>query len=185
MKSLGLQTYRLSIGWPRHPPERDWQGQPAGLDFYSRLVDGLLEAGIRPFVTLYHWDLPQTIEDRAAGRRASRPTPSQSTLRSWRGGGRPRQGLDHAERAVGERLAGLQHGRARARPNEHARRHPAAHHLLLGHGLAVPVIRRDSPDSQVGITLNLSVHYPASESEADEKAARLADAPGTAGSSTR
>src|SRR5689334_2183903 len=63
MRELGLRAYRLSIAWPRILPQGVGAVNTAGLDFYDRLVDGLLEAGIRPFVTLYHWDLPQALED--------------------------------------------------------------------------------------------------------------------------
>jgi beta-glucosidase len=64
MKSLGLQAYRFSIAWPRVVPEGRGAVNAKGLDFYSRLVDTLLEAGIVPFATLFHWDLPQTLQDR-------------------------------------------------------------------------------------------------------------------------
>ena len=63
MEELGLSAYRFSVAWPRVLPEGSGTANQAGLDFYDRLVDGLLEAGIEPFVTLYHWDHPQCIED--------------------------------------------------------------------------------------------------------------------------
>ena len=63
MKSLGLRAYRFSIAWPRILPDGRGRVNQAGLDFYRRLVDGLLEAGITPFATLYHWDLPQALQD--------------------------------------------------------------------------------------------------------------------------
>src|SRR5256884_8526061 len=64
MRQLGLDAYRFSVAWPRVLPEGTGRVNTAGLDFYDRLVDGLLEAGIRPFTTLYHWDLPQVLQDR-------------------------------------------------------------------------------------------------------------------------
>ena len=67
MRSIGANAYRFSIAWPRIFPEGSGQPNKAGLDFYSRLVDELLAAGIEPFATLYHWDLPQTLQDRHAG----------------------------------------------------------------------------------------------------------------------
>jgi beta-glucosidase len=69
MRALGLDAFRFSIAWPRILPDGRGHVEPRGLDFYDRLVDALLEAGIRPFVTLYHWDLPQALED-AGGRPA-------------------------------------------------------------------------------------------------------------------
>ncbi len=179
MKILGLQTYRFSIGWPRIFPNGTGKVNPAGLDFYSRLVDELLAAEIRPFVTLYHWDLPQALEDRGGW-------PARETAYAF---------ADYAEavaRRLGDRVKDWitlnepwvsawlgyktgEHAPGRQNLND---TFLAAHHLLLGHGLAVPVIRRDSPDAQVGITLNLSVHYPASDSEADAEAAQLSDGTG-------
>src|SRR3712207_6594738 len=67
MKSIGATAYRFSIAWPRILPEGTGQPNPKGLDFYSRLVDELLGAGIEPFATLYHWDLPQTLQDKYGG----------------------------------------------------------------------------------------------------------------------
>src|SRR5690606_6183855 len=67
MKDIGTNAYRFSIAWPRIFPEGTGQANPKGLDFYSRLVDELLTAGIEPFATLYHWDLPQALRDRHGG----------------------------------------------------------------------------------------------------------------------
>ncbi len=177
MRALGLKAYRLSIAWPRILPTGHGKVNPVGLDFYSRLVDELLAAGIRPFVTLYHWDLPQTLQDRGGW-------PARSTAEAY---------VEYAE-AVARRLGDRVHDWMTF--NEpwvsafmgyewgihapgHSDRHEAfaaAHHLLLAHGWAVPVIHRDSPGSQVGIVLNLSPHHPASPSTADALAARLGDA---------
>ena len=80
MKELGTGAYRFSIGWPRIQPEGHGPANEAGLDFYDRLVDELVGAGIEPMATLYHWDLPQALQDAgAAGSRARPPSASRST----------------------------------------------------------------------------------------------------------
>jgi len=81
MKRLGLTAYRFSISWSRVLPAGVGRVNPAGLDFYERLVDELLRAGIEPMVTLYHWDLPAALDDRAAGSTRTRRTGSSSTLK--------------------------------------------------------------------------------------------------------
>ena len=106
MRELGIGAYRFSISWPRVVPDGRGRVNPAGLDFYDRMVDELLASGIEPFVTLYHWDLPQALEDRGGW-------PSRDTVEAFarvrRGGrGPPRRSgpeLDHAERALGGLLA--------------------------------------------------------------------------------
>ena len=80
MKALGIKDYRFSIAWPRILPAGRGKVNQSGLDFYSRLVDALLEAGIEPYVTLYHWDLPQALQDEGGWpARATSSTPSSST----------------------------------------------------------------------------------------------------------
>lgn len=177
MADLGLKAYRFSIGWPRILPQGYGKVEPRGLDFYSRLVDGLLAKGIEPWATLYHWDLPQALQDR--GGWTARDTAMAFT--------------DYAEvvvRGLGDRV---KHWMTLNEPwvsailgyyvGEHAPGHKdigeaaaATHHLLLGHGLAVPVIRRDSPGAEVGIVLNYSPSHPASDREEDVMAAHVADA---------
>jgi beta-glucosidase len=176
MRNLGLRGYRFSIAWPRILPGGRGPVNDKGLDFYDRLVDELLGNGIQPYATLYHWDLPQTIED-AGG------WPERSIVDAY---------LAYAERVVrrlGDRVqhwitlnepwvsAWLGYGigiHAPGRTDE-ASALAAGHHLLLAHGHAVDIIRRDSLGARVGITLNLSPVYAASSSPEDEAAARLAD----------
>jgi beta-glucosidase len=176
MKDLGLQAYRFSIAWPRILPNGRGPVNQAGLDFYSRLVDGLLAAGITPFPTLYHWDLPQPLED-AGG------WPARATAEAFV------EYADATSRALGDRV---KHWITHNEPwcasllsyqiGEHAPgRHDwpaalaAAHHLLLSHGWAVPVLRQNSPGAEVGITLNFSPATPASSNPDDVAAARRYD----------
>ena len=84
MAEMGLRAYRFSVSWPRVQPGGSGGANQAGLDFYDRLVDGLLERGIEPWVTLYHWDLPQPIEDRGGWLEPESSIGSPSTRRSWR-----------------------------------------------------------------------------------------------------
>ena len=155
MQSLGLQAYRFSIAWPRILPDGAGAVNQRGLDFYSRLVDRLLEAGITPFATLYHWDLPQALQDRGGwpARTTADAFVEYADVVSRRLGDRVQNWITHNEpwciaflsHQIGEHAPGLRDwGAAFA----------AAHHVLLSHGWAVPVIRRNSPGSEVGITLN-------------------------------
>jgi beta-glucosidase len=176
MRDLGLGAYRFSIAWPRILPEGRGRVNQAGLDFYDRLVDGLLEAGITPWATLYHWDMPQVLED-AGG------WPNRATAAAFA------EYADAITRRLGDRV---KHWITLNEPwcssflsyhiGEHApgrKSFPdavaAVHTLLLAHGLSVPIIRGNSPGAQVGITLNLSQAYPATDSEADKAAAHRYD----------
>ena len=111
MSELGLDAYRFSISWPRVIPNGHGDVAADGLDFYSRLVDELLAAGIEPYVTLYHWDLPQVLEDRGRLARASDCAPLRR-VRRRRGVGprRPGQAVGHAQRAVLLELLRIRHG---------------------------------------------------------------------------
>jgi beta-glucosidase len=173
---LGLRDYRFSVAWPRVQPPGSGPVNAAGLDFYDRLVDELLAHGIRPLATLYHWDLPQPLQD--AGGWAARDTAARFA--------------DYAALVVarlGDRVpafstlnepwcaAFLGHASGVHAPGiaDPATAFAAAHHLLLAHGLAAPAIRAAAPgDVQVSITLNPANARPASARDADVRAARLA-----------
>jgi beta-glucosidase len=167
MAQLGLGAYRFSIAWPRLKD----------LSFYDRLVDALLAKGIAPWATLYHWDLPQSLEE--AGGWTNRDTAYRFA--------------EYASTVVGllgDRVAGwltlnepwcaafLGYGNGVHAPGVQDSRSAVAatHHLLLGHGLAMSEIRAGAPDVPAGITLNLFPVQPATGSDADADAARRIDA---------
>jgi beta-glucosidase len=176
MRDLGIKAYRFSIAWPRVLPHGRGAVNPAGLDFYSRLVDCLLENGIRPFGTLYHWDLPQALQDEGgwATRATALAFADYAEVVARRLGDRVKSWITINEpwcvsllsNQLGKHAPGIRHW-----PTALA----AAHHVLLAHGLAVPVIRRECPGAEVGITLNFEPAAPASRSAADLDAARHSD----------
>jgi beta-glucosidase len=176
MKDLGIRHYRFSVAWPRILPAGRGKVNPAGLDFYGRLVDALLEAGIQPFVTLYHWDLPQVLQDE--GGWAKRSTAEAfveyagAVARSL--GDRVKKWITHNEPWCASLLS-HQQGIHAPGLKDYRTALAASHHLLLSHGLSVPVIRAASPGAEVGITLNLTPAEPASPSVADHDAARHFD----------
>jgi beta-glucosidase len=176
MKFLGVGAYRFSISWPRVFPEGRGAVNVAGLDFYDRLVDALLEARIAPWITLYHWDLPQALQDE--GGWVNRSTVDAfvdfADVVSERLGDRVRHWITHNEPWCVSILGHAQGDQAPGRRNWHDAL-VVSHHLLLSHGLSVPVIRSNAPRSRIGITLNASKVEPASPSEADRTAARQFD----------
>src|SRR5919199_2176436 len=176
MRELGLDAFRFSVAWPRVLPEGRGRVNEAGLDFYDRLVDELLAHGIEPFATLFHWDTPQALED-AGG------WPARSTAEAFveyaeavvgRLGDRVRRWITHNEPWVHAWIGHAWGEHAPGRTSE-ADAVATAHHLLLSHGWAAEAIRRAAPDAQVGITLNLSHAYPATETAEDEAAAWQVD----------
>lgn len=159
MAGLGLNAYRFSIAWPRIMPTGTGEVNQAGIDFYSRLVDGLLERGIRPVATLYHWDLPQPLED--AGGWPARATADAFTRYA-----------EVVGQALGDRVhtwttlnepwcsAYLGYGQGGHAPGRHepAAALAAVHHLNLAHGRAVQALRATSAgDPDYSVTLNFHV----------------------------
>jgi beta-glucosidase len=176
MKELGVRAYRFSVAWPRVLPAGRGPVNLKGLDFYSRLVDGLLEAGIEPFLTLFHWDLPQVLEE-AGGwpvRATAEAFVEYAEAVTRRLGDRVKRWITHNEPWCSSML-GYHTGRhapgRRSLPEALA----ASHHLLLSHGWAVAAIRAHSPGADVGITLNLTPAVAASSSAADRDATRHFD----------
>lgn len=176
MKELGLKAYRFSISWPRILPAGRGKINEAGIDFYSQLVDALLEAGIEPYLTLYHWDLSQSLQDDGGW-------PARMIVDVFT------EYADVVSRALGDRVknwitlnepgvsafVGYRDGRHAPGHTDLCEAIAASHHLLLAHGLAVPVIRSNCTDANVGITLNLTPQEPASSSIADRKEATWID----------
>jgi len=176
LRWLGVKAYRFSVAWPRVLPHGRGAVNARGLDFYDRLVDALLEAGIAPFVTLYHWDLPQALQDRGGWpvRDTADAFVEYADHVSMRLGDRVRHWITHNEPWC---IATLGHELGAHAPGlrDPALGLAAAHHLLLSHGRAVPVLRRNAPGAEVGIVLNLVPAEPAGEGEADREAARWFD----------
>ncbi|HEV2344603.1 MAG TPA: GH1 family beta-glucosidase, partial [Actinocrinis sp.] len=177
MADLGLTAYRFSTAWPRIVPGGRGAANERGLDFYERLVDELLAAGITPFLTLYHWDLPQALED--AGGWTNRET----ALRFGDYAG-------HVARRLGDRVSfwttlnepwcsaylGYSSGRHAPGRAEPASSLAAVHHLNLAHGLAAQAVRAAAgPSAQVSVTLNLCAVRAASDSPEDREAVRRVD----------
>jgi beta-glucosidase len=173
MHQLGLQAYRFSISWPRVLPAGRGRVNPPGLAFYDRLVDGLLEAGIQPFLTLYHWDLPYALYQ--AGGWVSRDTchlfADYAALMAKRLGDRVKYWTTLNEPWVvammgyksGEHAPGLQDAETA---------YQVTHHLLVAHALALQAMRAINPALQLGIVLSQWAVDPASDDPADVAAAR-------------
>jgi beta-glucosidase len=176
MRSLGLDAFRFSVAWPRVLPRGTGAVNTRGLDFYDRLVDDLLAAGIEPFVNLFHWDLPLPLED--AGGWPARATAEHFAAYAGvvgaRLGDRVRHWITHNEPACASWL-GYGTGVHAPGHGSDAEALAAAHHLLLSHGWAVGELRRCSPRSEVGIVVDSWPAFPWSESDEDRAAARLAD----------
>jgi beta-glucosidase len=176
IKGLGVDSYRFSIAWPRIFPNGSGQLNRKGIDFYRRLVDELLAQGIKPAATLYHWDLPQALENHGGWLNrdtafwfrdyaASMFQELGDVVDSWITLNEPWcaafLGYGNGEHAPGKQ-GGMNHLKA-------------AHNLLYGHGLALQAYREGNLPAEIGITLNLTPQYPASDKAEDIEAAWAAD----------
>ncbi|WP_370068549.1 GH1 family beta-glucosidase [Streptacidiphilus sp. MAP5-3] len=176
MRQLGLDAYRFSLSWPRVLPAGEGKVEPRGLDFYDRLVDALLEAGVTPTPTLFHWDLPQALED--GGGWLARDTAYRfgeyAAVVAERLGDRVRRWITLNEpfvhMAFGYAFGVHAPGRALLLDAV-----PVAHHQLLGHGLAVAALRAAVPGAEVLIANNCSPVRTAGRAE-DLAAAEVYDA---------
>lgn len=176
MADLGVETYRFSTSWSRVRPDGGEPNQ-LGLDFYSKLVDELLERGIKPWLTLYHWDLPQALQEKGgwANRDTAHHFADYATtvhdvlgdrVTAWTTLNEP-WCSSFLSYIGGEHAPGMQ---------DPATGLAAGHHLLLGHGLAIGELRRRDPSLELGITLNLTVADPVDPDDAgDLDAARRID----------
>jgi len=177
MRDLGLKAYRFSVAWPRIQPDGTGSPNQAGLDFYSRLVDGLLEAGITPLPTLYHWDLPQPLEDRGGWPNLETAT----RFAEYAGivfdalGDRVKHWITLNEPWCTAHLGYYSGEHAPGRRDLDACL-AAGHALVVAHGLAVRRLRRTHPDSRIGITDNFSAVHPATDRPEDLEAAARWDA---------
>ena len=176
MKTIGLQAYRFSLAWTRILPHDSAAVNTKGLDFYNRLVDNLLEAGIRPFVTLYHWDLPQYLEDKGGWT-------ARDTI------GRFSEYVSVCARALGDRvkdfivfnepmiflslgyLLGIHAPGRRGFKNFFA----SSHNVLIAQAEAARALRAVAPDARVGTTISATAAYPATKAIRDRHAAQRFD----------
>jgi len=172
MRELGLNAYRFSVSWTRILPEGIGPVNQRGLDFYRRLVDALLEAGITPALTLYHWDLPQPLQDRGgwANRDTVHAFAAYADIVVRALGDRVPLWITHNEPSLHSIVA---HGLGKAAPGIANWRTAVqvSHHLQLSHGLAVAALRAAGAP-KVGTTLLLSPTEPASDSDLDRAAAQ-------------
>jgi len=176
MKSLALRNYRLSLAWTRILPEGRGRVESRGLDFYDRLIDGLLEAGIAPWVTLYHWDLPQALQDSGGwtNRKTVDAFGEYADIATRRLGDRVKNWMTFNEPWVAS-ICGNLYGVHAPGLKDVKTTLAVAHGILLGHGRAVPIVRANVSGGRVGIVNNLAHIEPATGSEADAAAARRWD----------
>jgi len=178
MKALGTKAYRFSIAWPRVFPQGAGSPNPKGLDYYDRLVDELLANGIQPFATLYHWDLPQALQDNGGG------WESRNTSEAFGhyAGYVAKHLSDRVKHffTINEFGAFVELG---YRIGTHApgvklppgRFNQTRHHAVLGHGLAVQAIRANAkPGTRIGLAENMQICVPVIEDAANIKAAERA-----------
>lgn len=175
IRDAGFDAYRFSLSWPRLIPEGTGAINQKGIDFYDRLIDGMLERGIKPFATLYHWDLPSELQDKGGwmNRDVASWFADYATLVQQKFGDRLETTATINEpwcvaflsHFLGVHAPGYRDIRATAR---------SMHHVLFAHGKAVEAIRAEGGDN-LGIVLNFEWDVPASDSVDDKKAAHIAD----------
>ena len=176
MKSLGLRSYRFSVAWPRVVPTGRGEVNQRGLDFYRRLVDGLHHRGIQPMATLFHWDLPQALQDDGGWENrdvAYRFAEYAEAVFAALGDAVPIWLTVNEPKTVVQN--GYQHGHHAPGIRHSPAAFAVAHHLALAHGLAVQVMRGTGCGSRIGPAFNLHPTYAAEDTEEAKRAAELAD----------
>ncbi|ALK97461.1 beta-glucosidase [Massilia sp. WF1] len=167
-RALGLNAYRFSIAWPRIFSEVGGKPNQKGLDFYSRLVDGMLERGLQPWATLYHWDLPQYLQDRGGWNERATVDAfvelADAMTRTL--GDRVKHWITHNEPWCTAIIGNFEGWHAPGL-TDFKTALQVSHHVLLSHGKSVPVIRANVPDARVGISLSLHPLRPASPNPRD------------------
>jgi len=176
MKQIALNAYRFSISWPRVIPKGTGATNEKGLAFYDKLVDSLLESNITPYVTLYHWDLPQALQDRGGWANADMPSwfADYTDLMTRRLGDRVKHWTTLNEPYV---VAFVGHYEGRHAPGitDLVTAYRVAHHALISHGRAVPIIRQNVPDADVSIVLDIWPSHPNTDRAEDAAAATRFD----------
>ncbi len=173
IKSLGLKSYRFSLSWGRILPEGTGKVNAKGLDFYDRLLDALLDAGVQPMVTLFHWDLPQKLQDSGGwnDRRTVECFAAFAGVAFERFGDRVQLWSTFNEPYCSA-FMGYGSGMFAPGINDYSQAYQVAHNQLLAHGKAVELFRRGGYKGEIGIVLNFEHAVPASDSDADRAAAR-------------
>lgn len=177
LRCLGTNSHRFSLSWPRVQPGGRGEANPAGLDYYDRLVDDLLAAGQQPMATLYHWDLPQELED--IGGWLDRDTAARfgdyAALVGARLGDRVSHWVPVQDPGTTVMLG---YGLGRHAPGKRLNLNafPVAHHLLMAHGAATVALREVGVMGEIGCANNHAPMWPASEDDADVGATKLFDA---------
>src|SRR5882762_8276768 len=178
IRELGAKAYRFSIAWPRVFPEGTGKPNPKGLDFYNRLLDELLANGIEPFVTLYHWDLPQPMQDRLGGWKSRETSKAFADYAGYVAGQLSDRVTSFFTINECSRLVHLGHGLGSDAPGLKLlpqELNQVRHHVALGHGLAVQAIRGHArAGTKAGPAENMVICVPAIETPANVRAAELA-----------
>ncbi|WKZ34184.1 MAG: GH1 family beta-glucosidase [Anaerolineales bacterium] len=177
LSELGVKAYRFSTAWPRILPEGRGRVNKKGLDFYDRLVDDLLKRGIEPYVCLYHWDLPQTLQDKGGwtNRDTTAHFAEYARIVTERLSDRVRVWFTHNEPWVTAFVGHFLGDHAPGKKDIGAAV-KSLHYLLLSHGLATEAMRVAAKQPlKIGVTLNLNPVHPATDSKKDHKAAERVD----------